>query len=209
MPRHVKIHFVPLRSSLVNLPISIYGPLLQRNAVSVCSLLPCHSIMFPHPVETPGPRSPADPARKKYRGVRRMDRNGLGLISCSFQLSLFCRKGNRDPGNRPPIRPGARFQPRRCCTYRNKRPNFGIFIIFFKVEIGLLHDLGYAKSVGTEPLTADDWEILVGLHLTIPNPVDRRPVSGIARFPRRVELDLSGQGCQHWSRDRRLGTGTH
>ena len=30
-----------------------------------------------------------------------------------------------------------------------------------KVEIGLLHDLQIAKSVGTEPLTADDWEILV------------------------------------------------
>lgn len=30
-----------------------------------------------------------------------------------------------------------------------------------QVEIGLLHDLGYATSVATEPLTADDWEILV------------------------------------------------
>ncbi|CAL1715282.1 unnamed protein product [Somion occarium] len=28
------------------------------------------------------------------------------------------------------------------------------------VEIGLLHDLGYATSVATEPLTSDDWEIL-------------------------------------------------
>lgn len=28
-------------------------------------------------------------------------------------------------------------------------------------EIGLLHDLPVAKSVGTEPLTSDDWEILV------------------------------------------------
>jgi hypothetical protein len=78
-----------------------------------------------------------------------------------------------------------------------------------KVEIGLLHDLGYAKSIGTEPLTADDWEILVGLHLITPNKVDPSPVSGIARFPRRGEPDFSGQGCQHWPRDRCLGTGTH
>ncbi|OBZ72980.1 Peroxisome biosynthesis protein PAS1 [Grifola frondosa] len=28
------------------------------------------------------------------------------------------------------------------------------------VEIGLLHDLKFAKSVGTEPVTSDDWEIL-------------------------------------------------
>ena len=30
-----------------------------------------------------------------------------------------------------------------------------------QVEIGLLHDLAYAKSVATEPATSDDWEILV------------------------------------------------
>jgi peroxin-1 len=30
-----------------------------------------------------------------------------------------------------------------------------------KVEIGLLYDLPFAKSVGAEPLTADDWEIIV------------------------------------------------
>jgi len=93
--------------------------------------------------------------------------------------------------------------------YRRKRPNIGIFIVSFKVEIGLLHDLGYANSVGTEPLTADDWEILVRLHMTIPNQVDQPPVSGIACLSCRVELDLSSQSCQHWSRDRRLGIGTH
>ena len=30
-----------------------------------------------------------------------------------------------------------------------------------QVEIGLFHDLGYAQSVSTEPVTSDDWEILV------------------------------------------------
>jgi hypothetical protein len=30
-----------------------------------------------------------------------------------------------------------------------------------KVEIGLLHDLPRAKMVFTEPITADDWEIIV------------------------------------------------
>lgn len=34
---------------------------------------------------------------------------------------------------------------------------------FGKVEIGLLHDLGYATTVATEPLTADDWEIIVSV----------------------------------------------
>ena len=30
-----------------------------------------------------------------------------------------------------------------------------------KVEIGLLHDLPQAKMVTTEPISADDWEIIV------------------------------------------------
>lgn len=34
MPRRARIHFVSLHSSLVNLPISIYGPLLERGIVS-------------------------------------------------------------------------------------------------------------------------------------------------------------------------------
>ena len=29
------------------------------------------------------------------------------------------------------------------------------------VEIGVLHDLPVAKSISTEPLSVDDWEILV------------------------------------------------
>jgi hypothetical protein len=33
-----------------------------------------------------------------------------------------------------------------------------------KVEVGLLYDLPIAKSVATEPLTPDDWEILVCMH---------------------------------------------
>ena len=31
----------------------------------------------------------------------------------------------------------------------------------YKVEIGLLHDLAFAKGVGAEPVTSDDWEIIV------------------------------------------------
>lgn len=34
-----------------------------------------------------------------------------------------------------------------------------------KVEVGLLYDLPIAKSVATEPLTPDDWEILVRVHV--------------------------------------------
>jgi peroxin-1 len=37
------------------------------------------------------------------------------------------------------------------------------------LEIGLLHDLAVAKSISTEPYSADDWEILVNLlRITVP-----------------------------------------
>ena len=47
-----------------------------------------------------------------------------------------------------------------------------LFLIHFvahtlKVEVGLLYDLPVAKSVATEPLTPDDWEILVCMQIYI------------------------------------------
>lgn len=40
-----------------------------------------------------------------------------------------------------------------------------------QVDIGLLHDLKVAKFVATEPLTPDDWEILVGAHFWVSTSV--------------------------------------
>ena len=34
MPRQAKVEFVSLKSSLVNLPVSLFGPLLERNIAS-------------------------------------------------------------------------------------------------------------------------------------------------------------------------------
>ena len=80
-------------------------------------------------------------------------------------------------------------------------PMLGLTQPLLQVEIGLLHDLGYAKSIGTEPLTADDWEILVNLHPAITSEVLPTLVLGIARFSCGVEPDISGQGRQHRPRD--------
>jgi peroxin-1 len=38
MPRQARLHFVSLKSSLVNLPVSLFGPLVERNIASLCSL---------------------------------------------------------------------------------------------------------------------------------------------------------------------------
>jgi hypothetical protein len=39
---------------------------------------------------------------------------------------------------------------------------FSAFNYNIKVEVGLIHDLPIAKAVNTEPVSEDDWEILVG-----------------------------------------------
>ena len=36
MPRRARIQHASLKSSLVNLPVSIYGPLLERSIVRAC-----------------------------------------------------------------------------------------------------------------------------------------------------------------------------
>lgn len=45
-----------------------------------------------------------------------------------------------------------------------------------QVEVGLLYDLPIAKSVATEPLTPDDWEILVRVfNITSKQPLTVSP----------------------------------
>jgi hypothetical protein len=60
-----------------------------------------------------------------------------------------------------------------------------------KVEVGLLYDLPTAKSVATEPLTPDDWEILVHV-FDIASRTIAHFISGIARRTRRVHAFIPG-----------------
>lgn len=92
MPKKARIHFVSLRSSLVNLPISIYGPLVERNVVStVFNLFVASGSHFPCK-ETPTFGSPSDfsakPNSKTYSGTNRslcrMDRNGFRVLAGAF-----------------------------------------------------------------------------------------------------------------------------
>lgn len=46
------------------------------------------------------------------------------------------------------------------------RPTRGSYIS--KVEIGLLYDLPLAQSVAAEPLSSDDWDILVRIAMLVP-----------------------------------------
>ncbi|GLB37363.1 putative peroxisome biogenesis factor 1, N-terminal [Lyophyllum shimeji] len=130
MPRRARIHFVSLRSSLVNLPISIYGPLLER------SIRPQNLAVHLKLIHSP---QDARAGVEAYVGW-------TGMASASslahFNATDSAEKGLETIEIDPQYAQGLGFTQGDL------------------VEIGLLHDLPLAKSVATEPLTSDDWEIV-------------------------------------------------
>ncbi|KAF8971068.1 P-loop containing nucleoside triphosphate hydrolase protein [Flammula alnicola] len=132
MPKRARIHFVSLRSSLVNLPISIYGPLVER------SIRPQHLAV--HLTLVPNPAIKSTQERlEAYVGW-------TGMASAS-SLAHF-NAGQSGDGGFETIEIDPQYAQGLGLTQGDL------------VEIGLLHDLPHAKSVGTEPLTSDDWEII-------------------------------------------------
>ncbi|KAG7090976.1 hypothetical protein E1B28_010043 [Marasmius oreades] len=129
MPRKARIHFVSLRSSLVHLPISIYGPLLERSIRPQTLAVHLASI-------------PSDPKSQKHDAF--VGWTGMAATSSLAQFNSL------DSGEKG-------------LETIEIDPQFAMGLGFSQgdvVEIGLLYDMASAKSVGTEPLTSDDWEII-------------------------------------------------
>ncbi|KZP06536.1 PEX-1N-domain-containing protein [Athelia psychrophila] len=127
MARRARIHYVSLKSSLVNLPISIYGPLLERSIrpqnLAVHLTLPAANGVL---------------KTEAYIGW-------TGMASAS-SLAHF-NSADKEKG----------FETIEI------DPQYAMGLGLAQgavVEIGLLHDLPLAKSVGAEPVSADDWEII-------------------------------------------------
>ncbi|KAI6007075.1 P-loop containing nucleoside triphosphate hydrolase protein [Pisolithus albus] len=119
MPRRARVEYASVKSSLVHLPISLYGPLVERS-VRPQSLA----------VHLKGDQAEA------YVGW-------TGMASAS-SLAHF---NSTD----------------RALETVEIDPQFATSLGFNQgdvVEIGLLHDLSYASSVATEPITPDDWDIV-------------------------------------------------
>ncbi|KAI0695674.1 AAA-domain-containing protein [Cerioporus squamosus] len=132
MPRRCRIHVVSLHSSLVNLPISLYGPLVERGVRP--------QGLAVHLTLVSGSKS-QDAAKKPEAYV-----GWTGMASAS-SLAHFNSGNAADRGLET-----VEIDPQYA-------EGLG-FAMGDVVEIGLLHDLAYAQSVGTEPVTSDDWEIL-------------------------------------------------
>ncbi|KAL0956260.1 hypothetical protein HGRIS_002414 [Hohenbuehelia grisea] len=131
MPRRARIHFSSIRSSLVNLPISIYGPLLERNIRP--QNLAIHLTLV---------------SQRQHNEQTKVEAyvGWTGMASASslahFNASESGERGLETIEIDPQYAQGLGFMQGDM------------------VEIGLLHDLATAVSVATEPLTSDDWEII-------------------------------------------------
>ncbi|KAF8995495.1 P-loop containing nucleoside triphosphate hydrolase protein [Cyathus striatus] len=131
MPRRARIHFVSLHSSLVNLPISIYGPLLERGIRP--QGLAVHLILVRPDVKQP------DRTVEAYVGWTGMaSASSLAQFSASHTSEGIFETIDIDP---------------------QYAQGLGLSENDI-VEIGLLYDMQLATSVATEPLTSDDWEII-------------------------------------------------
>ncbi|KAG1751773.1 hypothetical protein EDB19DRAFT_1893120 [Suillus lakei] len=127
MPRRARVHFVSLKSSLVNLPISLYGPLLEKQ------IRPQTLAVHLKPTDGEG--------REAYVGW-------TGMASASSLASFNSTAGERGIET-------LEIDPQYAAGLGFKEGDV--------VELGLLYDLPYAKTVSTEPLSADDWDV-VELH---------------------------------------------
>ncbi|KAJ7874791.1 P-loop containing nucleoside triphosphate hydrolase protein [Mycena olivaceomarginata] len=114
------------RSSLVNLPISLYGPLVER------SIRPQHLAVHLTLV-SPGQTEKLE----VYVGW-----TGMASASSLAQFNAGGEKGFET----------IEIDPQYALGLGLKQHDL--------VEIGLVHDLPLATSVATEPLTADDWDII-------------------------------------------------
>ncbi|KAF5388776.1 hypothetical protein D9757_005613 [Collybiopsis confluens] len=129
MPRKARIHFVSLRSSLINLPISVYGPLVERG-IRPQSL----AVHLTLASATPGAAK-----REAYVGW-----TGMASASSLAQFNVS------DPSEKG-------FET------VEMDPQYSQSLGFTQgdlVEIGLIHDMPFARMVGTEPISSDDWEII-------------------------------------------------
>ncbi|EJD40467.1 AAA-domain-containing protein [Auricularia subglabra TFB-10046 SS5] len=132
MPRQATIRYVSLRSSLVNLPLSLYGPLVEHRV---------------------RPQGVAVHLSAKVNGKTVSAHVGwTGLASASSLAQWQNRLSSAASSSRDASFETLEIDPQFATSLGF--PENAI------VEIGLLHDLPVATQVATEPRTADDWEIM-------------------------------------------------
>ncbi|TDL24398.1 hypothetical protein BD410DRAFT_119913 [Rickenella mellea] len=142
MPRRARIEYVSLKSSLVNLPISIYGPLVEHSVRPQGLAVHLSLVSSSRTTTANANANNANEKTEAYVGW-------TGMTSAS---SLARFKSSTTSGTGSEGLETVEIDPQFASAL-----GFGLGDV---VEIGLIHDLKPATSVGTEPLTSDDWEIL-------------------------------------------------
>lgn len=129
MPKRVRVQYASLHSSLVNLPVSIYGPLLERNVVSFSTDYRFHqfSLFLATTASSYSPFSctewwPQKRSPRKDRSLRWVDWHGIFVIASPSSCDSFWW-GIWDCRNRSPIR------PRPWIRTRRRRMSYSHFLV--------------------------------------------------------------------------------
>ncbi|KAF8629161.1 hypothetical protein AX17_005746 [Amanita inopinata Kibby_2008] len=130
MPRKARIHFETLQSSLVKLPVSLYGPLVQKEIRPQSLAIHLKLISSAQLENTP-----------KVEVV-------VGWTGMASASSLASFNASQTEMSSDTIEIDPQYAQALGLGHGDI------------VEVGLLYDLPFAKSVGAEPLTSDDWEII-------------------------------------------------
>ena len=159
MPRQARLQFVSLRSSLVNLPVSLFGPLLERNIASLFSPSPPYAnqtVSYQRPQQvavflTATVPSPGPDGRKPCAYV-----GWTGMVSAS-SLARFNSSSSDHSLETVEIDP----QYAESLGFKKGDVVSTCFFLSpsthtLKVEVGLL---------------SDDWEILVYMHDVTPKRI--------------------------------------
>jgi hypothetical protein len=83
---------------------------------------------------------------------------------------------------------------------------YDVKLKLFKVEIGLIYDMAVARSVSTEPLTSDDWDIIVS-QFTFHTGCVFIDYPGDSRVSRRINSAFSSAHRKSGARNQCMGIG--
>jgi peroxin-1 len=156
--RKVKVKYSTLHSSLVNLPLSVYGPLVSTGVVS--SHLVFH--IFYKLTFSKRPQAVAVHLSnsKKDKDLRTAYVGWTGLASSPSSGTWKAEDTLESIEIDPQLCTSLGFTEGEVVSYA-----LGLEAVAVlnprQLELGLVHNLPVASSVSTEPISSDDWEILV------------------------------------------------
>jgi peroxin-1 len=154
--RKVKVKYSTLHSSLVNLPLSVYGPLVSTGVVSTFTFSGYKLTLSKRPQVVAVHLSNS----KKDKDLRTAYVGWTGLASSPSSGRWKAEDTLESIEIDPQLCTSLGFTEGEVVGHVLGLEAVAVLNLW-QLELGLVHNLPVASSVSTEPISSDDWEILV------------------------------------------------